>query len=218
MFGRVAIFNIYNPCDSDKVKVALNGYLQRHSPGLYRGNTNHMIWAGDFNRHHPLWGRDEDIHLFTRPTLNAADKLIELIGKYRMVMTLPKGLTTLQHMATKRFSRPDNVFCMANLLDLFTKCNVDYDSQPASTDHYPIKYIIELEKNKLPEQPTRNFQTTNWEDFNKNLKIRLQDIAAPCHLESTQELSEAVKALTEALQNTIKTRIKLQKPIPEAKH
>jgi len=26
--------------------------------------TDHMIWLGDFNRHHPMWEEDDNSHLF----------------------------------------------------------------------------------------------------------------------------------------------------------
>jgi len=67
-----------------------------------------MIWAGDFNRHHPLWDRDEDIHLFTGQAQRATEKLINLLTEHDMEMTLSKGAPTLQHMVTKHFSCPDN--------------------------------------------------------------------------------------------------------------
>ena len=54
-----------------------------------------MIWAEDFNRHHPLWDRDEDTHLFTRQAQRVAEKLIDILAKYDMTMALPKGIPTL---------------------------------------------------------------------------------------------------------------------------
>ena len=53
-----------------------------------------MIWAGDFNRHHPLWDRDEDVHLFTPQSARSANRLINILADYRMVMPLPIGIVT----------------------------------------------------------------------------------------------------------------------------
>jgi hypothetical protein len=76
-----------------------------------------MIQAGDFNRHHPLWDNNEDIHLFTQQANRFAEGIIELIAAYNLIMALPKGIPTLQHMVTGRYSRPDNVFSTAGLSD-----------------------------------------------------------------------------------------------------
>ncbi|KAF8952061.1 hypothetical protein BDZ97DRAFT_1612106, partial [Flammula alnicola] len=68
---------------------------------IWRGPDSHMLWCGDFNRHHPLWDRDEDTHLFTPAVLNSAGRLIELLADYGMEMMLEKGVPTLQHMRSK---------------------------------------------------------------------------------------------------------------------
>ena len=54
-----------------------------------------MLWCGDFNRHHPLWDRNEDTHLFTVEALQKAGPLIELLADYDMEMILAKGVPTL---------------------------------------------------------------------------------------------------------------------------
>ncbi|KAJ8589707.1 hypothetical protein M405DRAFT_700139, partial [Rhizopogon salebrosus TDB-379] len=69
-----------------------------------------MIWLGDFNRHHPLWDEDRNTQLFTNQYLDAAQPLLDLIADYGMIMTLPKGLPTLQSTSSKNWTRPDNVF------------------------------------------------------------------------------------------------------------
>jgi len=53
-YGRLSIFNIYNPCENDSAEVKLHQYLQSRGQDIHVQATDHMIWAGDFNRHHPL--------------------------------------------------------------------------------------------------------------------------------------------------------------------
>ena len=89
-----------------------------------------MIWAGNLNRHHPLWDNDKDTHLFTQQATRAAEGLIEVIATFNLDMTLPKGTPTLQHMVTKRYSRPDNAFCTKSILNLLTQCKVDLSLHP----------------------------------------------------------------------------------------
>lgn len=60
-----------------------------------------MLWAGDFNRHHPMWDRDEDLHLFTAQYQRPAKKLIAMLADHNMTMPLPKEIPTLEHMCTK---------------------------------------------------------------------------------------------------------------------
>jgi len=57
-----------------------------------------MIWAGNFNRHHLLWNRDEDTHLFTAQATRATKRLISLLAEHDIEMALPKGILTLEHM------------------------------------------------------------------------------------------------------------------------
>src|ERR1700678_2106411 len=113
-----------------------------------------MLWAGDFNRHHPLWDRDEDVHLFTQQAGRFAEGLIELLATYEMTMALQKGAPTLQHMVTGRYSRPDNVFSTAGLSDLITRCEVTPSLRPTSTDHHPIVTNISIPQKKINSPPS----------------------------------------------------------------
>ena len=103
-YGKLTIFNIYNNCTHSRNEGALGSYIRRQANLILRHENHHMLWAGDFNRHHPLWDDDEDIHLFTRQALRDAEGLIGLLADYEMQMVLPKGVPTLKHMVTKRYS------------------------------------------------------------------------------------------------------------------
>ncbi|KAF8993958.1 Endonuclease/exonuclease/phosphatase [Cyathus striatus] len=100
-----------------------------------------MIWAGDFNRHHPMWDSNEDIRLFTNRAMGQAEQLINLLQEWDMVMTLPKGIHTLQHSAGG-YSRPDNVFCSESIADLIIQCDVKHEMKPVKADHFPIVTIL----------------------------------------------------------------------------
>ena len=54
-----------------------------------------------------------------------------------MVMLLPKGIPTLWHMVTGRYSRPDNVFSTGGLSDQISRCEVVSSPRPPLTraDH-----------------------------------------------------------------------------------
>ena len=57
------------------------------------------------------------------------------IGQYDMHMTLPKDIPTLEACATKNFTRVDNVFCSADLVDTFISCDTYPQWRPQKTDH-----------------------------------------------------------------------------------
>ena len=134
-YGKISLFN---DCTHSRNEAALRRYLHNHSHNILATENHHMLWAGDFNRHHPLWDDDKDVHLFTLQAIRKAEELIELLATYDLTLTLPKGAPTLQHMVTKRYSRPDNVFSTPGLTDLIIKCEVTPSLRPTSTDHFPI--------------------------------------------------------------------------------
>lgn len=125
-YGKITIFNIYNNCTHSRTETILSNFLEYNRHTIAEGNDTHMIWAGEFNRHHLLWDNDKDIHLFTRQALRNTEGLIELMADHGMEMSLPKGIPTLQHMRSKRYSRPDNVLCTATLQPFITRCEVFY--------------------------------------------------------------------------------------------
>ena len=138
-----------------------------------------MLWCGDFNQHHPLWDRDEDTHLFTPDALRKAEPLIEMLADYDMEMILKKGVPTLQHMRSKRYSRPDNIFCSSFITNSVLKCSVDAE---AKTNHFPIVTLLELPQERIVPKPTYDFRMADWEDILENLHIRLMDIPGPAPL------------------------------------
>ena len=144
-----------------------------------------MLWCGDFNRHHLLWDREEDTHLFTADVIQKADHLIELLSDHDMELVLLKGVPTLQNMRMKQYSCPDNVFCSSLLTNAVIHCDVDAWAQPMKTDHFPIITILELPQERIKPKLAYNFQTANWSDILENLSIRLTEIPGPALYEMT---------------------------------
>ncbi|KAG2089122.1 uncharacterized protein F5147DRAFT_553392, partial [Suillus discolor] len=95
-----------------------------------RNQDEHIIWMGDFNRHHPMWELEHNTHLFTAVNLDAAGVLINLLSLYNLTQALPAGLATLEASNTKNHTRPDNVFCSESLEHAFTQCDVKYHLRP----------------------------------------------------------------------------------------
>ena len=216
-YGRITIFNVYNDCTHSNSEKTIRNTIREKVGEIYGGANDHMVWAGDFNRHHPLWDRDEDTHLFTHTATRQADGLITLLAEFGMEMTLPKGTPTLQHMRSKRYSRPDNVFCTPRISNMITRCEVDPKHRPPCTDHFPIVTEINLPQEHIIEAPSYNFREVDWEDFKENLMARLADIDPPHPLTTDLQFQKAAKDLTEAIQDTIRTRVKIRRPRPDSK-
>jgi hypothetical protein len=179
--------------------------------------NHHMTWAGDFNRHHPMWDRDEDVHLFTQQAERAAEKLIDLLSDHDMLMLLPKGIPTLQHMCSKNYSTPDNVFGTPGLQGFVTCCEVDPSVHPACTDHFPIVTYITIPQSQVKITPNYNFRDTDWDVFQKRLTDRLSTLPPSTVITNEDQLNSTAKSVTDAIQETIKECVKCSNPRPDAK-
>ena len=176
--------------------------MHDHSNLILATENHHMIWAGNFNRHHPLWDKDEDTHLFTQQNNRFAEGLIGLIANYNLAMPLPKGIPMLQHIVTKRYSRLDNVFNTTGLSDLITKCEVTLHLHPPSIDHFPITTNILLPQKQAKTAPSYNFREVDWDNFRHKLRARL-NITPDQPINNLEQLNLAAEQLTLALQETI---------------
>ena len=198
-YGKISIFNVYNDCTHSRNENTLQRFLHAHSNSLLTTKNDHMLWAGDFNRHHPLWDRDEDTHLFTQQATRQAEGLIDLLAIYDLTMALPKEIPTLQHMVTKIYSRPDNVFNMAGLLELITRCKVDPSLRPTSTDHFRIVTNISIPQERANPLPAHNFREANWDAFRQRLRTNLTQVLNPPSIDNQGQLTIVMDQLTTAL-------------------
>ncbi|KAG1718212.1 hypothetical protein EDB19DRAFT_1921109 [Suillus lakei] len=78
----------------------LDNFLELHSPSIKTAKDDHILWMGDFNRHHPLWEDIRNWHLFNYA---AANPLIDMIAEHGMIQLLPQGLPTLQSSSTEAY-------------------------------------------------------------------------------------------------------------------
>ena len=124
-FGSITIYNVYMACDSAESIKRLGGHMASRWQGPQPTGDSYTLWGGDFNHHHPMWDEERNSHLFTAAALREADKLLALVADYGMEMLLPKDIPTLEVMATKNWTRPDNVFSSDNLGDKVIYCTTD---------------------------------------------------------------------------------------------
>ncbi|VDC03411.1 unnamed protein product [Peniophora sp. CBMAI 1063] len=134
-----------------------------------------------------------------------------------MRMALPPGIPTLQHSVSKRWSRPDNVWCSDSLLDLVLECDTLPALRSPTSDYLPIITTIAADATRITLTPTRNTRLADWEEFNDYLRNELERLPAPGPLTSKEELEAAASALTKAVQAAIAAKIPLSSIKPELK-
>lgn len=215
--GNLTIFNIYNDCENSDNLKAIENLLTHRTREILPHPTDNMIWAGDFNRHHPMWDDEGDTHLFTRRATREAEELIRLLAEHGMEMTLPQGIPTLQSFRTKKWSRPDNVFCSAPLAASFEKCYTVMNKRTPCTDHMAIVIELDILAATKEEDPTYNFRMVDWDEFRKKLKVRLATIPLPQDITSIEQYTRAIEDLTRIIQETIKEVVPLVKRCPYSK-
>jgi endonuclease/exonuclease/phosphatase family metal-dependent hydrolase len=227
-FGKVRFYNIYNPCDHDGTLHFLERHMQtehnarRANPqqlaqGEEEVNTEHIIWLGDFNRHHPMWELTSNSHLFTAANLDAAGVLINLLALYNLIQVLPPGIATLEASSTKNLTRPDNVFCSAQLQHAFTACNVEYHLRPVITDHFPIISSLELQPERINCIPRHNYREADWDEINEALAADLSTIPPPTEIMTKVQFEEAFDNLTSIIAKVVDAKVPKSKPSPYAK-
>ena len=127
---------------------------------MYQANigTAHVLWLGDFNRHHPYWDDPHDDRLFTNEATEAAEKLIEAIANAGLDLALPSGIPTHRHNVSKLWSRLDQVFISDHSDNILVSCDTQPDHWGLNTDHLPILTVLDLEAEITENKEISNFR------------------------------------------------------------
>ena len=120
-----------------------------------------------------------------------------------MEMALPKGIHTLDAMAAKNWTRPENVFCSDNLGDKVITCMMDPHLCSPGTDHVPILMTLELPMEWAASTPSYNFRVVEWDKFHKELARRLLEMPEPGTLDTASDYETMVSSLTHIFQEMI---------------
>ena len=142
------MLNIYNNCKHNETISALTEYHRKHANNIMGNDetqgAHHLLWLGNFNRHHPYRDAPENSTLFTRETLSQAEILIQSLAEVGLEMALEAGVPTHKHYVTKRRSRLDHVFSTDHTIEAITCCEALPDEQGVSMDHFPILTVLNL--------------------------------------------------------------------------
>ena len=218
-WGTLAIFNAYIDCDHDraleemaKVTRAYEGNSEQNP-----GQRKHIIWLGDFNRHHPRWDKPTDTRLFTREALINAEKLINLVANAGLDFALPPQKPTHRHNVTKKWTRLDQVFISDHSIDALTTCDTVRKSPGICTDHLPILTELNMPLTRAPIKSIENFREVDWDKFRIELRAQLNPLGNPRTIEDQQGLDAECSGVTDAIQNTIAAKVPKSEISPKSK-
>jgi hypothetical protein len=110
IYGRLTIINIYNDCTNARTLRLVREYVHTNRAEILSRADDHLILAGDFNRHHPMWDEESDDRLFTPRALEDAGKLIELLADLNLKMALPNSDAAFFFRLVSCFVYTESVF------------------------------------------------------------------------------------------------------------
>ena len=206
-WGKLTLFNIYNDCKHDDTLELLKNYHRNKYKELL-GTTEmqhryHLMWVGDFNRHHPCWDSMDNNSLFTKEAMEKAEMLIQVVAEIGLDLSLQAGTPTHKHNVTKRWSRLDQVFATEHTLETLTQCEVLPAEQGLNTDHFPIISNLNINVELTPKKEISNFRDVDWKEFREILEGKISTWGVPKFIKSQESLDHECERLTIALQETI---------------
>ena len=219
-FGTATIVNIYNDITHSRTLIRADialANIRTNVLALPQPHDHYIVWAGDFNRHHPRWDEERNRQLFTAQNMDDAQLLIDILDEHLLEMALPKDIPTLEFMRTKNWTRPDNVFCSANAIDVLVRCTTVPGERGSGTDHVPIDTVLDLPVTRTIPPVSFNFQAADWDKFQNTLIENLPAHPPPARIQSEDEFHEKVTTLSAAILDTIEQVVPKSNPAPHSK-
>ena len=218
-WGNLVVINVYNEGNSSKTVKLLTKFHREHRNASARGESGntHIIWLGDFNRHHPHWDNPNDTRLFTREALREVEILIEALAEVGLKLALPSGIPTHVHNVTKRWSRLDHVFISEHSVDLVVSCDTQRNRRGINTDHLPILTELNLNASMRAADPIPNFREVDWVAFSEALERHLKELQPAAHITTQVQLDQCCDELTKVIQHTISVHVPSSDPSPKSK-
>jgi ribonuclease HI len=223
-FGTIKIFNVYTDCDhADSIHTIKRWYSNPESASLpptmpaITPTPMFSLWAGDFNRHHPMWEEERNDHLFTKAAIEKAKPLLQLMAMQGMEMALPKGIATLEQSNTGNWTRPDNVFISGEQMEQVMVCDVEPSKRLPLADHLPIMTTLNIKPRAAGIRERKNWRMVEWETFRKELTKKLDSLPPPTELVDLQRFESTLTALEKSIQETVEATVPTQKLTPHTK-
>jgi len=109
------------------------------------------------------------------------------------------------------------MFCSTSLVDLVVSCDTDPKWRGPGADHMLILTTLDLEPWQTVRTITHNFRAVAWDGFREELEARLSQIKEPHVLGMETQVHDMVSALTEAIQEIIRSKVLVVKQAPYVK-
>ena len=215
--GLCTIINIYNDGKNDDTLVAMELFLANNIRALRPRDDDHLLWLGDFNRHHPLWDEDRNNHLFTPAALASSQKILDILADYGLTQLLPKDIPTLQSTSSRNWTRPDNVFATEHTCLSLISCNTNPEGRGPNTDHVPIITVLDMSTLESSNTPSWNYRAVDWQQFNATLNKELQKIDPPRVIATKEDFQRVAKQFDETLRRTVELAVPRTRPHPHQK-
>ena len=208
-WGKLVIFNIYNDCMNNETIHQLKRFHRLHPEivELAETGTVHVLWVGDFNRHHPHWDNPSDTRLFTTEAMKAATILIEAVASLGLELTLPSGIPTHLHNVTKKWTKLDQVFISDHSIDIIETCDTETRYRGVKTDHLPVVTKLNLEISIMQPSDIHNFRDVDWGEFRESLFKCLEALNTPELITTQEHINVSCEKLTKAIQATIEEKV-----------
>jgi endonuclease/exonuclease/phosphatase family metal-dependent hydrolase len=206
--GSLSVINIYNEITNNDTMSYLDSFLDANICMVRPTEADHMIWLGDFNRHHPMWEDDTNSHLFEPE--NYITPLLDLLYKHDMFLALPKGIPTFQTNAG-RWTRPDNVWRTSTQTDPIQRCDVIPNIRPPLADHMPVITVVDLPLPRSAAPQSLDFRSADWPAINKALKIRLAAESPAARICTKDKFITKVDTVVQIITEVLKKNLEVTK-------
>jgi hypothetical protein len=213
--GSIRIFNVYNDQNHNLATDRLRAWKQDPkgntlppTPTYSHGGAVLTIWAGDFNRHHPLWDENDQHGLFTPRALAKAEDLIEAVADAGLEMAMPKDVNTLRTSAGN-LTRPDNVFMTPDLLEHVVQCMPSQGDTPNGADHFAIHIVIDIKVDREKDVESYLWKAVDKKEFRDQLSVELADIDPKHAIDTVDQIERAAIQLDEAMQRVVKKLVEV---------
>ena len=220
-FGTALIINIYNDQKHSRTLIRADiaiTDIQSKIDVLPQPHDHYLVWARDFNRHHPCWDEERNCQLFTARALDEAQLLIDILDEHHLDMALPKDVPTLEFMGpSKNWTRLDNVFCSQNAMGILVRCTTVPSQWGAGTDHVPIDTVLSLPVTCISPTVSYNFQAVDWDEFDHALQQRSEVQPPPERIQCEDEFHRRVMFLITSILDTIDQVVPKSRPSPHTK-
>ena len=209
--GYVSTFNIYNEITNNETITCLDQFMGRHSHLVRPTETDHILWLSNFNRHHPIWEDETNLHLYKSE--ESISPLIDLLYKYNMILALPKGIPTYQTCAGN-WTRPDSIWRSSSADNPIICCDVLPSIRPPAVDHLPIITVINLPLPHLTIPPSLDFRNVDWPKINALLKAKLESESPAVRIRTQEQFISKVDMLIDIITDVLHENLDELKPSP----